>query len=351
MKTQYQVFFWLAVVVFLALFLVIFRSILTPFVAGIVVAYLLNPLVARLERLNLSRLLATIAILVIFFCAVIVLLMFIVPPLYRELVALADRIPTYIDALWERMQPIIGSFSDGADLESLNQDLKQVLRDNVSNALNVGANVVAALIGGGRAFAGFLSVLVITPLVSFFMMVEWKNIVRWVDELLPRKHHDQIADLVKQIDKKISGFIRGQLMVAITLGIIYAIALTIAGLEFGFLIGLASGALTIVPLLGSIVGLLVASVVAWLQSADLIFTGGIMAIFLVGQLIESNFITPKFLSGSVGLHPLWILFSILAGSALFGVVGMMVAVPVAATIGVLLTFAINNYKSSQYYDA
>lgn len=349
MNAKSQLLFWAGVFLLTALFIYVFRSMLTPFVAGIVIAYLLNPLVEKLERRNISRLLATLLILFLFFLIALALLVLITPPLYRELVELAENIPSYVDALWERLRPVISSFGGGADLDSLDQGLREVVRDNFSNALNVSANVVAALIGGGRAFANFLSLLVITPLVSFFLMVEWNSIVEWVDDLLPRKSQEKIRELISEIDRKISGFIRGQLMVALSLGVVYAVALSLAGLEFGFLIGLAAGVLSIIPLFGSIVGLVVGSLVAWFQSGDLLFTGTIVVIFVVGQLVEGNFITPKFLSGSVGLHPLWILFALLAGSALFGIVGMMIAVPVAATVGVLLKFAIENYKSSTYY--
>ena len=349
MNAKYQALFWVALLLVIMLFTYLFRSVLTPFVAGIVVAYLLNPLVENLERMKVSRLLATVTILSLFFIAAFTLLMLIIPPLYRELIELADNVPAYIDALWTRLGPVISSFGGESSLQNLDQGLKEIIRDNFSNALNISANVVAALIGGGRAFAGFLSIIFITPLVSFFMMVEWQTIVSWVDELLPRSHQKQIRELVAEIDCKISGFIRGQLMVAITLGLIYALALSLAGLEYGFLIGMVSGVLTIIPMFGSIVGLVIGALVAWFQTGEFVYTGIIAAIFLVGQLIESNYITPKFLSGSVGLHPLWILFSLLAGSALFGIVGMMIAVPVAATIGVLLGFALKNYKSSAYY--
>lgn len=349
MKAKYQALFWVALLLVIMLFTYLFRSVLTPFVAGIVVAYLLNPLVEILERLKVSRLLATVTILSLFFISAFTLLVLIIPPLYRELIELADNVPAYIDALWTRLGPVISSFGGESSLQNLDQGLKEIIRDNFSNALNISANVVAALIGGGRAFAGFLSILFITPLVSFFMMVEWRTIVNWVDELLPRSHQKQVRELVAEIDCKISGFIRGQLMVALTLGLIYALALSLAGLEYGFLIGMVSGVLTIIPMFGSIVGLVIGALVAWFQTGEIVYTGIIAAIFLAGQLIESNFITPKFLSGSVGLHPLWILFSLLAGSALFGIVGMMIAVPVAATIGVLLGAALKNYKSSAYY--
>ena len=351
MNIRFQFLFWLAVAALFALFLYLFRAILPPFIAGIVIAYLLNPVVEKLTQYKLSRTLATIAILLVFFITIMLLLVLIAPPLYRELAELADNIPAYVDILSERWHSLIIAMGGESDLESLDTGLQQLIRDNFSNALNVSANVVAALIGGGRAAASLLSLLVVTPLVAFFMMIEWPRIVGWIDDLLPRNSRKQIRELLEDIDRKIAGFVRGQLIVALILGILYALVLSLLDLEFGFLIGLTAGVLSIIPLFGSVVGLVIGSLTAWFQTGDILFVGTVLAVFLVGQFIEGNFITPKLLSGSVGLHPLWILFSLLAGSALFGVLGMMVAVPVAATVGVLVNFALENYKSSSYYKA
>ncbi len=156
-------------------------------------------------------------------------------------------------------------------------------------------------------------------------------------------------DLLKQIDQKLSGFVRGQISVAVMLGVAYAIALTIAGLKYGFMIGLMSGLLSVIPMVGSAVGLIVSVAVAWFQAGDIVFVGIIAAIFIAGQVIEGNFLTPKLVGDSVGLHPLWVFFALLAGGSLLGILGMFLAVPVAAVIGVLLSFAIYKYKQSAYY--
>ncbi|HEY8190325.1 MAG TPA: AI-2E family transporter, partial [Micavibrio sp.] len=189
----------------------------------------------------------------------------------------------------------------------------------------------------------------ITPIVAFFMMEEWVRITKWIDDMIPRDSYRTIRDLLTQMDRKVSGFVRGQVTISCVLAIAYAIALSIAGLKFGFLIGLMAGILSIVPMVGSMIGLVVAVLVAWLQSHEWSYVGIIAAIFLVGQFLEGNIITPRIMGKSVGLHPLWILFSLLAGGALFGIVGMILAVPVAAIIGVLAAFAIDRYKSSSYY--
>lgn len=172
---------------------------------------------------------------------------------------------------------------------------------------------------------------------------------KWTDDLIPRGSYDTVKGLLHQINVKLSGFVRGQISVAFALAIIYALALTVAGLKFGFLIGIMAGVLSVIPLIGSTVGLVVSVLVAWFQSGEWSYVGIIAAIFLVGQFVEGNFLTPKLLGSSVGLHPLWILFALLAGGSLFGIVGMFLAVPVAAVVGVLLGFAIKQYRESPYY--
>jgi predicted PurR-regulated permease PerM len=180
-------------------------------------------------------------------------------------------------------------------------------------------------------------------------MKEWPSIVKWVEDLYPRQHDVVIRQLFNKMDKKISGFIRGQIIVAFSLGLFYAISLTIAGLNYGLLIGFIAGIFSIIPMVGSAIGLVVAVTVAWFDGGDIGYVAIILGIFLVGQFIEGNFLTPKVVGDSVGLHPLWIMFSLMAGGALFGVTGMLIAIPVAAIVGVLSGFFIDQYKLSGFY--
>ena len=166
---------------------------------------------------------------------------------------------------------------------------------------------------------------------------------------MPRHHKDTITDLLKKIDVKLAGFVRGQVSVAVILGVVYAVALSVAGLKYGFLIGLCSGLLSIIPMVGSTLGFFVSVLVAWFQTGEISYTAIIGGIFLAGQIIEGNFLTPKLVGNSVGLHPLWVFFALLAGGSLFGILGMLLAVPVAASAGVLINFAIKRYKDSSYY--
>lgn len=350
MKLKQQALFWVAAAVFLLLFVWVFKIILLPFVVGTTIAYLLNPLLVRLGKFNISRTISTVLILSLFVVSVIALFTLLMPPLYSETVQLAERAPEYVDALWNRLQPYVEIVGETVNEDDFEESIQEVIKSNMSSALSVSTDLLGRLLDGGRAIVGFATFIIVTPLVAFFMMIEWGSITAWVDQLLPRHSYDQVKQLLSRIDKKIAGFIRGQLLVALSLGILYSVALSVAGLQFGYLIGIAAGALSIIPLFGSTVGLLVAVGVAWLQSTDASFVAVIAGIFLFGQLMEGNFITPKVMGESVGLHPLWILFSLMAGGALFGIVGMVIAVPIAATAGVLLSFAIEQYKQSQYYE-
>ncbi|MEX0963510.1 MAG: AI-2E family transporter [Pseudohongiellaceae bacterium] len=341
--------FWAVSLVLFGLFIWLFRGVLTPFVLGMTIAYLLNPVVIWLEKLKLSRTLAVLALLTLFFLTITVLLLLLIPPLYRELMQLAEQAPAYLQALIERLQPYLNLAQQEIAEQNLDQNILATLQNNVSNAFNFGSGVMSGLLTGGQAIIGFLSLLILTPLVAFYMMREWKALTGTIDELIPRHNYDEIKNLLNQIDGKISGFVRGQLLVALLLGILYAVALSIAGLDFGILIGLTAGFLSIIPLFGSAVGLVVSIAVAWFQATEITYVLTIAAIFIVGQLLEGNVITPKLLGGSVGMHPLWILFSIMAGALLFGILGMMIAVPVAAALGVLLSFALHRYKASSYY--
>lgn len=340
--------FWSSTFFLFLAFVWVFSDMLLPFVLGLAIAYLLNPMMEYLGGHKVPRWIAALLILGLFFAFVLSLLAVAMPPLYREASELANALPGYIEQLSEMLSPYIGWLQE----ELNNGDLtayREALQNNIGKAFQVSADILGGLANGGQAFAGFISVTVLTPIVAFFMMKEWANMTKWIDNLLPRGSYKTLKDLQKQMDEKLAGFVRGQITVAFALAVIYAVALSIAGLKFGLLIGIMAGVLSIIPLVGSTIGLLVSVIVAWLQAGEWSYVAIIASIFLVGQFIEGNFLTPRLLGKSVGLHPLWILFALLAGGSLFGIVGMLLAVPVAAIIGVLLGFAITQYKASPYY--
>lgn len=344
-----KAYFWLGALLVAVGFVWIFNSILTPFVLGTIIAYLLNPLVKFFARESIPRWLSSGGILLMFLFFLMVVLALVIPPLTREAIALAKALPDYIDRASQYLAPYVGwvqaRLGDGST-----QDLPSLIKENISGFMTGAGGVIVGLKAGGAAAASAITTLVLTPLVAFFMMKDWPRITRWVNDLYPRQHEAMIKDLWTQIDRKIAGFIRGQLLVAFFLGLGYAIALTIAGLNYGFLIGIVAGVLSIIPLVGSTIGLLISVIVAYIQTGgEWSYVAIIAGIFIFGQLIEGNILSPKLLGDNVGMHPLWVLFALLAGGSLFGIVGMLIAVPVAAIVGVLVSFSIQQYKRSPLY--
>lgn len=348
LSTNAQAGFWVGFFALFIGFIWIFNSILTPFILGIIIAYLLDPVMRRFSIKGVPRWASALAILTLFFGTLGLLFILVAPLAVRQMQMLIEQTPTYIQNLMEYFGPYLGWIEDRMGPDYINQ-IGEYLKGNADKLMGVTGGIVGGVAAGGKFVVGAATTMALTPLVAFFMMKEWPGIVKWVESLYPRQHAALIRNLLKQIDTKVAGFIRGQITVAFTLGVIYAIALSIAGLNYGFLIGLGAGIFSIIPLVGSTLGLVVGIVVAWFQTGDLVYTGIIAAIFMAGQFIEGNFLAPKMVGDSVGLHPLWVMFALLAGGSLFGIVGMLLAVPVASVISVLLGFAIDQYKASALY--
>jgi len=342
--------FWGFAVILLICFIWIFKSMLLPFVLGGAIAYLLNPIVNKICAKGFKRQTAVLFILGSFFIFVAIILAIVLPILVREAAGFIESAPLYTQKLWDLAEPRILWIQEQLGYSVTTEQLQTVLQDNIGKALQIGKGVLGGITTGGIAILDFLTTLLITPVAAYFLMKEWPKVMEWVNGIVPRHHSVTVSILGKQIDIKISGFVRGQMTVCLALGFAYAVALSIAGLNYGFVIGLTTGILSIIPFVGSTLGLVVSIGVAFLQTGgDLTFVGIIAAIFFAGQFIEGNFITPKLMGDSVGLHPLWIIFALMAGASLMGLVGMFLAIPVAAIIGVLVNFAVSEYKKSQYY--
>ena len=339
---------WLIATFIVLGFIWIFKSVLTPFILGTVIAYLLNPLVKKFSTKGIKRTTSSAFILLIFFTLTTVAIILVAPILVKESTELIEAMPGYLDKLFALIQPHTALLQENFG-ENYMVEAQAFLKENISKILTISGGIAGSIAKGGQALAGAAATIVLTPLVAFYMMREWPAMTKWVEDLIPRQDEKMIKDLLKQIDGKLSGFIRGQLTVAFLLGIIYAVALTIAGLNYGFLIGISAGVLSIIPMVGSTLGLIVAVAVAWFQAGTLEYVLIIGAIFVAGQIVEGNILSPKLLGDSVGLHPLWILFALMAGGSLLGILGMLIAVPVAAVIGVLASFVILQYKKSPLY--
>lgn len=345
-----QAFFWLGVVAFFIIFLLMFSSVLLPFVAGIALAYFLDPVAGYLERWGLSRLMASILILLLFVVILVLALMIIVPIMATQLADLISRFPSYVSQL----QSLFANENSLWLKQYIGID-SSVIRDNLSTLLRQGAGFLTTLLqslwNSGKSLIDIAGLFVVTPVVAFYMLLDWHRMVDSIDSCIPRAHLTTVRSIFSQMNDAVAGFIRGQGTLCLILGTYYAIGLTLTGLNFGLIIGFAAGLISFIPYVGSFVGLAVAIGVALVQfSPDWIMIAVVAAVFFVGQFIEGNILQPKLVGSSVGLHPVWLMFALFAFGSLFGFTGMLVAVPAAAAVGVLVRFALNSYLQSSVYD-
>lgn len=340
--------FWLSVGVSFFVFIYLIRSILLPFVLGAFVAYFLDPAADKLEKYKFSRTLATTAITMAFFTILFLLSLLIVPTIVSQLSGLITDLPSYILDLEKKYEQRVFGW-----LGSLPENYVDSIKTAASNFSGVMIKFLGEMVGGlfhsGMAVINILSLILITPVVAFYLLRDWDIIKIRFYALLPRQHEKIIREQLSLIDITLAGFIRGQINVCLLLGAFYAVGLSILGLKFGILIGVATGFLVILPYVGFLFGMGIGIIVALFQFGTLGGVLPVLAVFIVGQIIESNFITPKLVGEKVGLHPVWIIFGLLAGAALFGFVGVLIAVPLTAVIGVLIRFAMSRYLHSSYY--
>ena len=228
-------------------------------------------------------------------------------------------------------------------------NIKAMIKDNMTTGLQFGGKLLKGLVSNGFALINLISLLLITPVVAFYMLRDWDTFVKKVDNLLPRKSKNVIREQFRQIDRALSGFIRGQLSVCLILGTYYSLGLKFVGLDLGILVGFLAGLISFIPYVGSISGFVISIILALAQFNDYTKVLEVIAVFAIGQFVEGNFLTPKLVGDNVGLHPVWVMFALLAGGVLLGFLGLMIAVPVAAIIGVLMRYTINNYKKSSLY--
>lgn len=352
MTIQRQVGFWIGGLVVLVLSLYVLRGILLPFVAGLALAYLLDPLADRFERLGLGRLGATVLILVIFVLMFVLALVLVVPVAVNQLAAFIEALPALVGKLQvllaERGAPILERLGAGNMLKDVESSLGDYLRQGATWLVTF----LRSLWSGGQAIVGVFALLVVTPVVAFYLLVDWDSIVTTVDGWVPVRHRDTVRQLARDIDLAIAGFMRGQAAVCLILGAFYAVALSLVGLNFGALIGMSAGILSFIPYVGSLTGLLLSVGVAIVQFwPDWIWILVTLGIFVFGQFIEGNILAPKLVGRSVGLHPVWLMFALFAFGTLFGFVGLLIAVPLAAAVGVLARFGLRRYLTSSFYDS
>jgi len=348
MNTAGHVKVWLGIFVVFGLLIYLFEDILTPFIAGMAVAYFVDPLADKLEKWGLSRTLATTVLTLAFFILSLGVLALLLPILTTQILGFASRVPLYFDHAHTAIEPLIVEFFDGVTREDL-KELGGTLATFAQQGFNVAGKVVQHVVSGGTALVDVISLVVLTPLVTFYLLRDWDVMVAQVNAWLPRHRADTIRQQCVLIDRTLAGFVRGQASVCFILGTFYAVTLSILGLEFGLLVGLGAGLISFIPYFGSILGFAVSIAIALVQFGDWVQIGLVAGVFIFGQLVEGNVLTPKLVGEQVGLHPVWVIFALLAGGTVAGFTGIMLAVPVAAVIGVLVRFALHQYLASSLY--
>src|SRR3954469_1087855 len=350
MPVQRHIGFWLAALVVVALTLYLLREVLLPFVAGMALAYVLDPIVDRLERLGLGRLGATILILALFILAFVLALVVFIPLAVHQLAGFGANLPAYVERIQaliaEQGGPLIDKLGGSGALADMQKSIGDLVRQGAAWI----AGFLRGLWSGGQAIISVFALLIVTPVVAFYLLVDWDHMVAVVDGWLPRRHRDTVRMLAREIDRAIAGFIRGQAAICLILGTFYAVGLSLIGLNFGALIGMSAGLLSFIPYVGSLTGLVLSLAVAIVQFwPDWTWIAATLGIFVTGQFVEGNILSPKLVGASVGLHPVWLMFALFAFGALFGFVGLLLAVPLAAVAGVLGRFALKKYLESAPY--
>ena len=349
MTLQRQIAFWISGLVILILALWLLQGILLPFVAGLVLAYFIDPVADALERLGIPRIVATLLILGLSVLLLVLAIVVLVPLLGDQISRFAANLPTFLTTLNTRFNEAAPDWVKDL-LARSGTDVQANMTQFAGRAALWIAGVLSSILTGGLALINILALVVITPVVAFYLLNDWDRMIAKVDSWLPRPHVETLRGLAREIDAAMAGFIRGQSTVCVFLGAFYAVGLSLAGLNFGLLIGIGAGVLSFIPYVGSITGALLSIGMALVQFwPDWISIAMVAAIFALGQFIEGNFLSPKLVGGRVGLHPVWLMFALFAFGYLFGFVGLLLAVPLAAAVGVLARFALRKYLASPIY--
>lgn len=338
------IFFIICIIFFLSRI----SNILLPFVVGIILAYFLDPAADKLENIGVSRVKATLLILMSFIICIILFSYTVGPILYRQLVSLITHIPAYTRTFNEFITPYLNNLYHKFGYE---EEIAQgmLLKEISEYMLMLSKNIFSNILSSSLAAINLFSLIFITPIVTFYLLRDWDVTLEKLGTYIPEKYKIEVIDQFSAVDRVLSAYIRGQTNVCLILGSFYAIALSIVGLNFGFLIGFLTGVFTFIPYFGVFVGMLIGMILALLQFDSYLPILLVLGVFLLGQFIEGNFITPKLVGRKVGIHPVLIIFALLVGGSLFGFLGILFAIPAIAVIGVLARFFLKKYVKSSFY--
>jgi len=339
-----QARWWGLALAVLVLLLWALGNVMLPFIAGAAVAYFLDPVADRLERMGCTRVWATLIITFVAILAFVAMALILVPTFISQLSGLIAEAPTYSKQFQAFMQEHIPALMEP------NSAVRQTL-DSLAEALRArGGQLAHTVITSAFSLIDMLIFIVVVPVVAFYLLLDWDRMVAIIDGWLPREHVETIRTLAREVDVVLAGFVRGQVTVGAILGTYYAVALMLVGLQFGLVIGMIAGLISFSPYVGAVVGGTLAIGLALFQFWNQpLWIGAVAAIFVVGQLVEGNILSPNLVGRSVGLHPVWLMFALSAFGTLFGFVGLLTAVPLAAMIGVFLRFGIGQYMAGTLY--
>jgi len=347
---QWLTFLGLVLVGFL---LYLLSPVLTPFFAAALLAYLGDPIADRLEaKFNpkYARSLAVVIVFVTLFSALTVIAILVLPTLGHQISYLMSNMPAYLDYIQSEVLPAVVSF---IGLENSNFDfvlVKKIFVDNYAQAGGLLSHLVTSVASSSITLLAWVANMVLIPVVTFYLLRDWDILVADIDSLLPRKNQPIIRALARESDEVLAAFLRGQFIVMLALGTVYSIGLWFVGLKLALLIGMLAGMVSFVPYLGFIVGIVSASVAILLQTHDVMQLIPVLVVFSIGQMLEGMALTPLLVGDKIGLHPVVVIFAVLAGGQLFGFVGILLALPVAAILAVILRHLHGEYKSSSIFN-
>ncbi|RFF32295.1 AI-2E family transporter [Wenzhouxiangella sediminis] len=351
--SRYQIGWILASLLIAGWLLWLLGPVLTPFFISVLIAYIVNPIVGWLEDHRMRRDLAVSLVFAVAFVLIVIVLLIVIPVLVREVADFLGRLPGYLDALQKNVLPWIEA-QLGIELNLQSFDVERarnLIQEYFSNIAGAAGNVLSVMTQSGGRFLVWISSMILVPLVTFYLLRDWRLLMDTLRDILPRNIEPTAVKLLEDCDEALGGFLRGQLMVMVSLGLVYAIGLWIVGLNNAIAIGMISGLVSFVPYLGAIIGVLLAGTTAVIQDFSFFFLLSVGVVFVVGQLIESFVLTPKLVGDRIGLHPVLVIFAVMAGGQLFGFAGVLLALPAAAAGTVIVRFVYNNYKLSEVYQA
>jgi len=344
-----RVGFWIAVALGVFYLMHLFGSVLLPFVAGAALAYFLDPIASAWERHHVSRTASALLLLIGFFALCLLVLLLLIPLFRSQIVLLLSRVPDYIATLQSLVTQLTDVLEHRLGPDIAIQRVRQLAANQIGAVVSWMAQSVGTLLTSGVALVNVAMLLVVTPIVAFYLLRDWPKIIAKVESWVPRAYAPTVADLAREIDRILSAWLRGQALCSLILGLFYAVGLSMAGLELGLIVGMTAGILSFIPYVGTMTGGITSIGLALAQFRSWEEVAVVAAVFVAGQILEGYVLAPKLVGSRVELHAVWVMFALLAGGAVYGFLGVLLAVPISASIGVLARFWLRRYMASAFY--